>query len=395
MTGRTYLLLILSLCAAVLAPTIALNLALGNRSLGSPEVTRMASDWQQATRGVTYSPPIMSNGAFKTLRLHDRLPEINAIVFGASSAMGITAAMFPKEMKVYNFSQSGNGLGSSLGEARYIRAHFPDRIKWLIIPFDWSIGMVFVKGAPHEVDLSAGAAVRGTDAREVPFYSKLLDALSFPKIVNLRDVLSSVMRSAEKWKAFGRVFLEISSEEYSCPDGSRARDFDVLYRGKCGGFYYDGSSRFLAWKQIRAADVKQKVLAASMPSSKYSQSLQSTGGQPNAVFLDTVARLNRDLKRAGGKAIVILPPLIPGLEELLGTARHSAASLARLKSILSAWAEQEGIIVLDAGRSERYGCQPLEFLDEHHAMRECYQKVFDRFWRDYRRGVAPGLYAPD
>ncbi len=395
MSSRTYILLTLALCAAVLVPTIALNLVLGNRSLGSAEVTRLASDWQQATRGVTYSPPIMSNGPFKTLRLHDRLPEVNAIVFGSSSAMGITAAMFPEEMKVYNLSQSGNVLRSSLGEAQYIRAHFPDRIKWLIIPFDWSIGMVFEKGAPYKVELTAETAAHGIDSQEPPFHSRLLDALSLPKVENLASVLLDVVRSAEKWRTFRQVFFEASGDEYACPDGSRAKDFDILYRGKCGGFYYDGSSRFSAWKQIRSADVKQKVLAASLPSSKYSQALQSTHGRPNTAFLDIVARLDRDLKQAGGKVVVILPPLIPGLEELLGAARHSAANLARLKSILSAWAEKERVVVLDAGRSERYGCQPLEFLDEHHAMRECYQKVFDRFWRDHRRGVAPGLYAPD
>ena len=395
MTGKTYFFLTLSLCAAVLAPAIALNLALGDRSLGSAEVTKMASHWQQTTRGVTYSPPIMSNRPFKTLRLHDRLPEINAIVFGASSAMGITDAMFPENMRVYNFSQSGNVLASSLGEAQYIRAHFSDKIKWLIIPFDWSIGMVFEKDAPNKLDLSAEAALRGTGLQEPPLHRKLLDTLSLPKVANLGSVLLDVARSTEKWRTFRQVFFETSGDEYACPDGSRAKDFDILYRGKCGGFYYDGSSRFSAWKQIRAAEVKQKVLAASMPSSKYSQALQSTNGRPNMAFLDLVARLDRDLKQAGGMVIVILPPLIPGLEELLGTAPHSAANLTRLKSILSAWAEKERIVVLDAGRSERYGCKPLEFLDEHHAMRECYQKVFDRFWRDYRRGMATGLYAPN
>ena len=80
MTGKRYVLVTLSLFAAVLAPGVTLNLLLGNRALGSPEVTRLASEWQQATRGVTYSPPITSNGPFKILRLHDRLPEINAVV---------------------------------------------------------------------------------------------------------------------------------------------------------------------------------------------------------------------------------------------------------------------------------------------------------------------------
>ena len=37
--------------------------------------------WQQATRGITYAPPLSANRPFKTARLYDRLPEINAMIF--------------------------------------------------------------------------------------------------------------------------------------------------------------------------------------------------------------------------------------------------------------------------------------------------------------------------
>jgi hypothetical protein len=246
---------------------------------------------------------------------------------------------------------------------------------------------------PREIDLSPEAALAAMKGLDAPVHRKLLDALSYPKIENLVSVLRDIARARESWKAFRQVFFEIASDEYRCPDGTIAKDFDVLYRGKCGGFYYDGSMTFSAWSRIREQEVRHRVMAASLPSSKYSQSLLSTHGNPNSVYLERVSQLNRELKRSGGGAIVLLPPLIPGLEDRLAKAQHAAESLRRLKDALSAWAEKEGVVVLDAGRSERFGCQPLEFLDEHHAMRECYQKVFDRFWRDYRRGIAPGLYA--
>ena len=36
-----------------------------------------------------------------------------------------------------------------------------------------------------------------------------------------------------------------------------------------------------------------------------------------------------------------------------------------------------------------------EFLDEHHAFPECYQRVFARYWRDSAAGRAgPGFYRP-
>jgi hypothetical protein len=393
MTGKTYLLVTLSLLAAVLAPGVGLNLMLGSRAMGGAEITRMASDWQQQTRGVTYSPPIINNGPFKILRLHDRLPEINALVFGSSSVMGITAAMFPEHFRIYNFAEAGNGLRSSIGEAESARANFGDRIRLIVIAVDWSIGFLFASGEPHAFDLSREAALKMAPVPEAPFYLRLADALSLPKVENLGAVLLEVARSGDKVRTFRQIFFEPSGDEYVCPDGSRAKDFDILYRGKCGGFYYDGSSRFSAWKRIRANEVQQLVLAGSTSNSKYALSLQSTKGNPNPVFLDRIARLNREMSRAGGMVIVLVPPLIPGLEERLSKAQPSGANLRRMRDALSGWAQREKLILIDAGTSERFGCQPLEFLDEHHAMRECYEKVFDRFWRDYRRGLAPGRYA--
>jgi len=392
MSGRTYLLVFTFLCTLFLAPVTVLNLSLGTRALGSPEVTRLASDWQHATHGVTYAPPIWSNRPFKTLRLHDRLPDINAVVFGASTVMGMTADVFPEGVRAYNFSQSSNSLASALGEAEYVAARFGGRIQWFVIPFDWSIGFLFEKRDPEKIDLAPEAVLGAMTAREIPFYRQLLDALSYPKIENLVTILRDVLRSPDRAKTFRQVFFEVSGDEYACPDGARAKDFDVLYRGKCGGFYDDGSMTFSAWNRIQPQEVEQRVLAGSLASSKYSAALQSTRGNPNPSFLKRVAQLKRDLEGRGGKLIVILPPLIPGLEARLSAAPHSAENLARLKQALAVWARQEGIVTIDAGRSERYGCAALEYLDEHHAMRECYRKLFARFWPDYRRGIAPGLY---
>src|SRR5687767_11166879 len=263
--ASVYVAVLLGALGALLGTVLALNLLLGQRSIGSPEVTRAASDWQQATRGVTYSAPIMNNHAFKVLRLHGRMPDLNAVVFGASSAFGITGDMFPVEIRAYNFSQSGNSVASYLAEAAWVRDHFDGRIKWYFIPLDWSIGFVFEQAAPGSVDLDPAVVLKGMTALDPPLHSKVLDALSLPKIASLGSILLDVMRSAEKWKAFRQVFFEQAGDEYRCPDGSPAKDFDVLYRGKCGGFYYDGSSRFLAWKQIRAQEVRQRTLMAAAP----------------------------------------------------------------------------------------------------------------------------------
>ena len=97
--------------AAVLLPVLALNYLLGVRSLGSGDLVMLASRWQQATHGVTYALPLSENRPFKSARLFDRLPEINTVVFGSSTAMGITQNAFPEGMRIYNFRSEERRVG--------------------------------------------------------------------------------------------------------------------------------------------------------------------------------------------------------------------------------------------------------------------------------------------
>src|SRR5690242_19094504 len=117
--ARTYFWLMLGLCAGVLVPVTALNLMLTANSR-RVDKNRLASEWQHATHGVTYAPPISRNRPFKTLRLDDRIGEINTVVFGSSTTMSITADAFPPMLKSYNFAQSGNALRSVIGEVEYV-----------------------------------------------------------------------------------------------------------------------------------------------------------------------------------------------------------------------------------------------------------------------------------
>ena len=92
---RRYLSVLLITLGFALGAVVTLNLVLGDRGLGNLHATRAASLWQQATRGVTYAPPVGGTGPFKILRLADRLPEINAIVLGSSTLMGVTQSVVP------------------------------------------------------------------------------------------------------------------------------------------------------------------------------------------------------------------------------------------------------------------------------------------------------------
>jgi len=85
-----------------------------------------------------------------------------------------------------------------------------------------------------------------------------------------------------------------------------------------------------------------------------------------------------------------------GLERALAESARAGPSVARTKQALDEWAKRTGLVIIDAGASERFGCTAPEFLDEHHAYAACYRKVFGRFWQRYASGgpIAPGLWVP-
>ena len=136
---RRYLWALLAPLLLALALVLVLNLLLGDRSLGNEQVARTASAWQQATRGVTYAPPIGNARPFKVLRLADRLPEINAAVLGSSALMGITQSLLPPELRMYNLTVTGNSTAAIAGEALHIERHYADRVRWVLAGLDWSV----------------------------------------------------------------------------------------------------------------------------------------------------------------------------------------------------------------------------------------------------------------
>ena len=130
---RRYVAVLLAALGLALAVVLVLNLVLGDRGLGNLQSTRAASLWQQTTHGVTYAPPVGGTGPFKVLRLADRLPEINAVVLGSSTLMGVTQNLLPADWRTYNMTVTGNSTASIAGEAQYIERHLSDRVRQLLI----------------------------------------------------------------------------------------------------------------------------------------------------------------------------------------------------------------------------------------------------------------------
>ena len=392
-SATRYLTVLLGSFGALLAAVLALNLPLGERALGSPEIVKAASDWQQATRGVTYPPPITANRPFKILRLHDQLPEVNGVVFGASSSMGLTADAFPDGIRIYNFAQTANPLHSTIPEAEDALKRFAGRVRWLFVAVDWVVGMPYLPGEPGTMSLTPEAALAPSALPHASLATRLKDALSWPRVRNLGVLVATALRSQQPLASLREALFAPSGSDYRCADGTLARDFDTINRGICAGFRFDGSATFTDGKRVDTRRGEQLVRAGAAPSSKYSRAMALTGGEPNPALLRRLAALSTDAAAHGARLILLMPPLIPGLERALADSAHAGTAVRRTKSVFDAWAVREGIIIIDAGASERFGCSTGEFLDEHHAFPECFRKVWSRFWARYAAGtIKPGLW---
>ena len=360
-----------------IVPILTLNLFLVNGSLESRPNTIMASRWQAETHGVVSPPSVLENAFFKQLRLNDRLPDINTIVFGSSTSYSIAQEMFPPEMRLYNFSKNGGSLSNAIGEAEYLLDHYPN-IKWLVIPLDWSIGFIYAEGSPPSVDLAASDNPP-VEASKATWLQKIQDSLSYPRIAGLFQLLKSIYAAEQKYSAFRQIFLQPSSDEYVCRDGAIAKDFDIQHRNTCTGFRFDGSWTYASLDRV--GNNRAFIMAALASNSKYTINLQKSKGVPNPVFLRRLAAIAHRAGERGGGAIFIAPPLLAGMEKEFMQHPQLGAYLQKTKQDLARWAEQEQLTLLDAGQSERFGCKTEEFTDQHHATAACYNKILTGFWQ--------------
>lgn len=394
-SGARYLWVLLGTAGVLLGLILGLNLLLGARALGGPESTRLASEWQQQSKGVTYAPPITRTRPFKSLRFADRIADIDAIVLGSSTNMAITAAMFPPPLRAYNFTSTANPTAYLVAEAEYLLAHHGDRLRFMLVGLDWSIGMIYHATPVPVIDLSPQVALSAQSHPPVALHRKIADALSYPKAESLLKAMRAVLRSDDAPDAFRRTFFDIAGAPYRCEDGDTARDFDVVNRGICRGFRYDGSWTYGGDRRLTPARAAVLAQAAAAPSSKFSKFLCETGGEPNAGYLVRFGKAAKDFAGRGGRMVFLMPPMIPGMETAVGRHEPNRVCLERTKAVIGAWARQYGVTVIDAGRSERYGCEAADFSDEHHAYPQCLGRALASYFRAEREGrVMPGLFNP-
>ena len=381
MNARRYCYALLIATLLTLSPVLLLNLQLGRYTLDDVNKARSAAEWQRQSHGIAYLPTSGSDGLFKLERLNDELPHINAVIFGASTAQTVTADMFPAPIRLYNFAQHGHGLLNAISEAEALLKTQP-QIQWFIFPLDWSIGFLYQAGTPTLADLTRPTPLN-QPKDTVTLQQRLVDAMSYPRIAGLGLIFKDILRAPDKISAFRQYFLQASSDEYRCPDGSLARDFDTLRRGRCAGLRFDGSANFADSNPVdNAAPLIANALVAS---SKYATNLTLTHGEPNPVILQRLAAIARQAEQRGGGLILWMPPLLTGMEQAFLQHPKYSPYLRHTKQVLNDWAIRENLGILDASAGERYACPAQQFIDQHHALTPCYRKVWEDYWRRVAR----------
>jgi hypothetical protein len=364
---------------ATLLPVLFLNLQLLRRTLGAREVEAEASAWQEATRG-TVNLAIDNDAfrTFKTLRLHDRLAHVDTLVLGSSTMMGLTERALPAPVRAYNLATNSNHIATVIGEAEFVQSHYP-QIKRLIIPIDWSVGFVYAADPVPTMDLTLETALKAVaKPAPVPLALRAREALSYPRIVALWSMLRLISQSADPKAAFLKAFFNRVGTESRCGDGTPAKNFAVEYSGPCRGFRFDGSATFASIGRLSAAAEMMRL--ALSPDERYVRDLDLTDGQPNTGYLERLVVIDRRARENGGELILVRPPLLPGFERALSRLPGPAAALARTDSELDSWARKNRLALINAGRSEDFGCVVGAFVDAHHAVDTCFEKIFADGW---------------
>jgi hypothetical protein len=377
---KQYTLILLSGVLSTMLFILCFNLLLA-KQYGYPDRFQRASEWQEKTHGITMALIQGRNSVpFKILRLNDRLPNINAVVFGSSTAMGIESNMFPSGIRIYNFSQFANFLNAIIGQVEYVLDH-DEQVQYMFVPLEWAIGFLYFPGEPPATDLSSVHVLQqiAADDKKPSWSIAIKDALSYPKIANLMGVFEAIVSSDDKIVSFREAFTQRNGDEYYCQDGL-AKDYEPDLRGRCNGFRYDGSLHFRRASNFPTNP--RSIMKDSLRVHSFVRNvLQMTKGHPRAELLERLGEQARRLERRGGRLVFFMPPVYSRLEAIVLEQPDVGDYLRRTKAEVSQWAVNNRFVLLDFGPSENFGCIASEFADGAHATASCYRKIFNAVWQ--------------
>lgn len=358
-TYKQYNLLVLLLTPVLVSLMLIVIITTTDEYNDSSSLIQKASEWQTHTKGIAaISDKLSSKLKYHSGSSYIKRNTVNTIIFGSSTVMGIRSNIFHKPYIVYNYSTKANPLNKSLGEINFF-LESNENIRWVIVGLDYSLGFPF----HDDPILKHQVGEANTTNEKVTFWEKIQDAVTLDR---LKITLLNL------W-----VKLTTEDEPYPCPknDGI-GKDFGITRTPKmCDGFRYDGSATF-HYRHMTSSDWKRKLSDKGLK--RYSDNLLTFSGEINNAYLMELAKIETILKARSGQLITLFPPLMPEAEEYL-LKSPAGINLRRLKKEFPTWAKKNGIVLIDAGKSEKYGCLYNEFYDQHHALDGCYRRIFQDF----------------
>jgi hypothetical protein len=310
--------------------------------------------WQEKNKGVVgITVNIASEYKQRMLEWRIARKNLDTILLGSSTLMGIKEDMF-KNHSVFNGATNSNILFYTIAVAKYHSKH-SDTIKNIIIGFDWQLGLPY---RPYQ-NITHNPGIE--KKKETNLVDKIKDAVSYQRVkivfLNLIDYL----------------FIDPHSQ-YKCPtEDTIGTDqfFKTDIPKSCRGYRFDGSAIF----PNRYVTEKEWIDTLKNGLEKYQEQFDINLGTIDSRYLNDFKEISQNLNRKGGKLIILIPPLIPNAITTMEKVAKETYT-AKLHKLLS-FAKKNNIDVLNASKSEEFGCVYSDFLDSHHAFPSCYKKIFD------------------
>lgn len=324
-------------------------------------IAHRAAAWQAREHGIV-ALPVRSEAEFKHLRLAQKSSDLEILVLGSSRIMGLDSEALG--LRSYNLSISSNNVAVAIAQAQSA-LEISASIHTVYFSLDWAIGdvfypfpippLIFTKSDTLILDEILRLMRESISTRRL----RMLIDLFWDDPIALKDLLMTGVLSSRQ-----------------CPDGSRIADFLFTFSVKCFGFRDDGSATFDFRPSVSPQQARAAIAGSVSDASQYVRALASTSGRPNQLYLSEIARLSRDLRSRRGGVVVIIPPLLPGIEQAMLERADSREHLRTYKEEIGIWAEREHIQLMDLGASEKIGCTAADFMDAHHVNRSCWIKAF-------------------
>ncbi|MEM9003741.1 MAG: hypothetical protein AAGE59_09485 [Cyanobacteria bacterium P01_F01_bin.86] len=369
---KKYLYFVLSITFVIVAPISAVNYVLGMQYWNNAGLARTANTWQNETKGIANLPANQIK-LYKHYQFESKAKQVSAVVLGSSTIYPISGDMIENKKQLFNASYPTNRTSSVLRQAEYIQEHF-DNINLFILEINWVLGYL----TQNRNSKSYERLIQDAQASEVPAHVLLKDSITMTRFNDLLDLFEKQKKIYEQANEEDEIAFRWIFNEYECTTGQIAKDFSTRFMGTCDGFDDDGAATYFGRQHAKVNNNRHRQILKKALAGKFQfyNHLSDNKRKPNKQLLDSLTKLALEFEGQGKQVVFLMPPLLPNFEKSLLANPTTAANLSEIKEAVFNWAAENNLNLIDAGQSENFDCVPSDFIDGHHATRECFDKVF-------------------